>query len=56
MTFVWLLTCLVYFSFGAAATEQQKLPNFAYDSKIYERHDSRANKVGFLSAITVQAW
>ncbi|XP_014508807.1 homeobox-DDT domain protein RLT1 isoform X2 [Vigna radiata var. radiata] len=33
-------------AFGAplAATEQQKLPSFTYDSKIYERHDSRANK------------
>jgi len=56
MTFVCLLTFLVYFSFGAAVTEQQKLPSFAYDSKIYERHEVRANKVGFLSSITVQSW
>ncbi|KAL2627394.1 hypothetical protein AAZV13_07G170700 [Glycine max] len=33
-------------AFGApiAVTEQQKLPSFAYDSKIYERHDARTNK------------
>ncbi|KAL2321127.1 hypothetical protein Fmac_030096 [Flemingia macrophylla] len=34
-------------AFGAplAVTEQQKLPSFAYDSKIYERRDVRTNKV-----------
>ncbi|ESW31360.1 hypothetical protein PHAVU_002G232200 [Phaseolus vulgaris] len=32
-------------AFGAPiVTEQQKLPTFAYESKIYERHDVRANK------------
>ncbi|KAL2588960.1 hypothetical protein AAZV13_13G202000 [Glycine max] len=33
-------------AFGAplAVTEQQKRPSLAYDSKIYERHDARANK------------
>ncbi|KAG4383911.1 hypothetical protein AAZX31_13G159500 [Glycine max] len=32
-------------AFGAPiVTEQQKLPSFAYDSKIYERHDARTNK------------
>ena len=53
MHFVWLLTLLIYFFFVAAVTEQQKLPSFAYDSKIYERHDARTNKVGFLSSIIV---
>ena len=48
---VWLLTLLL-FSFGAAVTEQQKRPSLAYDSKIYERHDARANKVGFCYALT----
>lgn len=53
MHFVWLLTLLVvYFFFVTAVTEQQKLPSFAYDSKIYERHDARANKVGFCYALT----
>ncbi|KAK7400624.1 hypothetical protein VNO78_11847 [Psophocarpus tetragonolobus] len=33
-------------AFGApiAVTEQHKIPSFAYDSKIYERHDGRTNK------------
>lgn len=49
---VWLLTLLI-FSFGAAVAEQQKRPNLAYDSKIYDRHDVRTNKVGFLYSITM---
>jgi hypothetical protein len=40
---------LLVVSFGAAVAEQQKRPSLAYDSKIYERHEVRTNKVSLCS-------
>jgi hypothetical protein len=49
MDFVLRLTSGI--SFGAAVAEQQKRPSLAYDSKIYERHEVRTNKVSFSSCM-----
>ena len=51
--FVLLLTLML---FNGAAVTEQKRPNLAYDSKMYDRPDARSNKVGFLNPITELFW